>query len=130
MVASFKFSIAIVLSCLIISKGLCQDCPLNKIKIFQFASGRFIQGKTEWVVFLINTCKCALQYIELNCKGFQTVEKIDEAVLLGPTGSGRCLFLNRNQLIKQNIGQFAYAFDTEYNFTVRDILLPNGTCIS
>ncbi|KAF7146501.1 hypothetical protein RHSIM_Rhsim04G0092100 [Rhododendron simsii] len=108
--------------------GLCQDCALSDLRLSQNATGKVIQGKTERIVLFENKCKCAIQYVELNCKGFQTVEKIDQSVLLGPTGDGRCLFLNKNQVIKpNNVARFAYAFDPQFNFSVKDFGLPNGT---
>ncbi|KAI8558859.1 hypothetical protein RHMOL_Rhmol04G0129000 [Rhododendron molle] len=127
MAASVKFLIQIVLSCLLISKGLCRDCALSDIILTQKEAKNSIQ----WTVSLENKCKCAIQDIELNCKGFQTVEKIDQSVLLGPTGDGCCIFLNKNQVIKPNdVGRFTYAFKTQFKFSVRDFSLPNGTCFS
>lgn len=78
---------------------------------------------------LINLCKCALLGVEFNCKGFQSVEELDRSVFLGPTRDGRCLYVNKN-LIRQNIAKFTCAFDPQYNFSVKSLLHPNGTCFS
>ncbi|PQQ03776.1 uncharacterized protein Pyn_15689 [Prunus yedoensis var. nudiflora] len=73
-------SFVLVLLLSLISKGFCA-CTLNNINIGTTRRGREIGGKPEWNVVVTNNCACAQTSIVLSCKGFQTTEPVDPAIL-------------------------------------------------
>ncbi|KAM0061536.1 hypothetical protein Hdeb2414_s0004g00137261 [Helianthus debilis subsp. tardiflorus] len=94
-------------------KGFCQ-CELKDITIGTERTSATIQGKQEWSVSFINTCKCAQQALTVSCDGFQTVEKVDPNVF-APVGKN-CSVNGGRPIATFATVQFLYAWDPPFIF--------------
>ncbi|XP_071721875.1 protein TAPETUM DETERMINANT 1-like [Rutidosis leptorrhynchoides] len=88
------------------------QCTLNDFTIGTVRTDTLIGGKSEWKVTVINTCHCGVQQIYLNCKGFQTVEKIDPNIF--SVHGDRCLLIGGKLLPSKGSVNFAYAWDPPF----------------
>ncbi|KAG8375813.1 hypothetical protein BUALT_Bualt10G0139400 [Buddleja alternifolia] len=105
-----KFPNALLLLCFI-----CKafgECDLNNFVIGTVRSGREIQGKPEWNVQVVNTCKCPQANIVLSCKDFQTVEPIDISIF--QKSGDRCLLNQGRPVQPQESVRFSYAWDPPF----------------
>lgn len=111
-----KLSITLLLVSCFVSRGARgESCDLNSITIGTVRSGREIQGKPEWNVQVVSTCKsCALTNIELSCQGFQTVEAIDPSIFQFQKDGDRCLVNGGRPLQPQASVRFSYAWDPPF----------------
>ncbi|KAL3844015.1 hypothetical protein ACJIZ3_001418 [Penstemon smallii] len=110
MLPQTKFTLAIQLLCFIsIAFG---QCDLNNFVIGTVRSGREIQGKPEWNVQVVNTCKCPQGNIILSCPGFQTAEAIDPAIFV--KSGDRCLINQGRPIQPQASIRFSYAWDPPF----------------
>lgn len=89
------------------------ECSLGDIVITQSATGRKVQGKTEWAVTITNQCACVQKNVKLNCNGFQTVEPVEASRLR--VSVDVCLVSDGQPLFNGGT-VFAYAWDTQFNF--------------
>ncbi|ONI34486.1 hypothetical protein PRUPE_1G484200 [Prunus persica] len=101
--------------------GFCA-CTLNNINIGTTRSGREIGGKPEWNVVVTNNCACAQTSIVLSCKGFQTTEPVDPAIL--KKQGNVCRLIMGNLLDAGASVKFSYAWDPPF------LLLPSSSVIS
>ncbi|CAB4297353.1 unnamed protein product [Prunus armeniaca] len=114
-------SFVLVLLLSLVSKGFCA-CTLNNINIGTARSGREIGGKPEWNVVVTNNCACAQTSIVLSCRGFQTAEPVDPAIL--KKQGDVCLLIMGNLLDAGASVKFSYAWDPPF------LLLPSSSVIS
>lgn len=88
------------------------QCSLSDIHVNQFGTGRTVNGKPQWIVSIINWCACPQTNVQLDCKGFQTVEAIEPSLL---QVSGDVCLLNAGQSVWKAAIQFNYASDTPFS---------------
>ncbi|KAL8243170.1 hypothetical protein R6Q59_009428 [Mikania micrantha] len=108
-----RLLLAILLSSLLF-KGFCQ-CELKDITIGTERTSRQIQGKQEWNVSFINTCKCSQKALVVSCDGFQTVEKVDPNVF-EPTANNNCTVNGGRPIAPFSTVSFLYAWDPPFIF--------------
>ncbi|WJX10918.1 hypothetical protein P8452_01588 [Trifolium repens] len=111
METTFQYLISTIFLALVI-KGSC-DCPLSSLQIVQRQQGQ-VQGKSQWIVSVINHCNCPQSQIVLSCRGFQTVEGINPTILAKQ--GDNCLLYNGHALNPNDIDEFAYAWDPSFPF--------------
>ena len=87
------------------------QCSLSDIHVTQSATGHKVNGKPEWTVSITNRCACVQTNVQLNCKGFQTVEAINSSLL--KVSGDACLVSSGQPLFKGAI-LFNYAWDTQF----------------
>ncbi|CAJ1967852.1 unnamed protein product [Sphenostylis stenocarpa] len=116
---TFKYLTFILFLTLVI-QGSC-DCSLNNINIGTTRSGREVQGQPEWNVTVINNCFCQQSQIKLSCKGFQSSESIDPAIL-SMEGDG-CLLISGNPMKGFDSVNFSYAWDPPF------LMFPSSSVI-
>ncbi|QCD99285.1 TPD1 protein homolog 1B-like [Vigna unguiculata] len=105
-----------ILSIILLLPIICEgSCSLRDLSITQTLTGVKVEGKPEWIVKITNNCACVQLNVILNCKGFQSVEKIDSSVLRN--SSGRCLVNNGQSVYGEDAVQFKYASDKQFPFT-------------
>ena len=92
---------------------MCQ-CELKDITIGTERTSSVIQGKQEWNVSVINTCKCPQQALMVSCNGFQTAEKVDPEVF-APNGDN-CSVNGGRPIAPFSAVQFLYAWDPPFIF--------------
>ncbi|CAH1454398.1 unnamed protein product [Lactuca virosa] len=83
------FQIIIVVLFTLSFKGYGQ-CEIKDITVGTERTSEQIQGKQEWKVSFINTCKCSQQALIVSCNGYQTVEKVDPSIF-APVGNNNCI---------------------------------------
>ncbi|KAL2489549.1 Beta-1 [Forsythia ovata] len=111
MAALIKFSIGFLLFSFI-SPAIGQQCDLNNFVIGTVRSGREIEGKPEWNVQVVNTCKCPQSNIVLSCKGFQTVEPISPSIF---NKVGDFCHINQDLPVQPQASvRFSYAWDPPF----------------
>ncbi|KAG5038353.1 hypothetical protein AAZX31_07G174800, partial [Glycine max] len=101
----------IVFFLVFISQGYSK-CLLSDLSISQIRTGVIVQGKPEWSVTIINKCQCAQKNVILNCRGFQSIERIDPLLLTISLSTGFCL-VKPGQLIYNDV-EFKYAWDHQF----------------
>lgn len=94
---------------------------MSNLVIGTIRSGREIQGKAEWNVIVENHCNCAQSNITLNCRGFQSVERVEPSIF--SVSGDRCLVNNGNSLVGFGSVKFSYAWDPPF------ILMPNSSVV-
>ncbi|WVZ16435.1 hypothetical protein V8G54_009607 [Vigna mungo] len=104
-----KILIATILLALV-SQGYSQ-CSLSDIHVDQKGTGRKVNGKPEWTVTITNRCACVQTNVQLNCKGFQTVEAVDPQFL---KVSGDVCLVNSGKPLFNGAIVFGYASDTQF----------------
>ncbi|ESW06485.1 hypothetical protein PHAVU_010G051700 [Phaseolus vulgaris] len=87
------------------------QCSLNDIHVTQSRTGRTVGGKPEWSVTITNWCACVQQNVQLNCKGFKTVEPVESSLL---KVSGDVCLLSLGQPVWKGAIEFNYAWDTQF----------------
>ncbi|KAL5559755.1 hypothetical protein UlMin_035966 [Ulmus minor] len=111
MAAFMKFIFVTLLINLVI-RGSCQ-CTKHNLRISQTDTGSFVAGKPEWMVTISNNCVCSQSNVVLDCKDFQTVEKIDPSIL--SIHNGQCLVVNYGlPIFESKDFTFKYAWDTSF----------------
>ncbi|KAF4373111.1 hypothetical protein CsatB_008450 [Cannabis sativa] len=106
----------LIITNILINRGICENCSLDNINIGTVRSGREINGKAEWNVTVINTCEnCGQSEIKLGCEGFQTAKPVDPATFLDQ-GHGQCLLINGSILNPKATVRFSYAWDPPFLF--------------
>ncbi|XP_038896903.1 TPD1 protein homolog 1-like [Benincasa hispida] len=112
MVASIKFLCVLFFFCLL-SKGKSQ-CSMNDITISQSTTGKEVNGKQEWRATITNNCVCSQYSVKFDCNGFNSVEKVDESILM--VAGSECLVNNGQPMFKSNPISFTYAWDNAFSF--------------
>jgi len=87
------------------------QCYLNDIHVTQSRTGRTVGGKPEWSVNITNWCACVQQNVQLNCKGFKTVEPVESSLL---KVSGDVCLVSLGQPVWKGAIEFNYAWDTQF----------------
>ncbi|XP_057966939.1 uncharacterized protein LOC131157080 [Malania oleifera] len=90
------------------------QCDVSQIDVHQTNTGKVVKGKPEWRVTITNPCICTFIEIQLNCKGFQSAEKVDSS-LLALSGDA-CLLTNGQPLHGKESTSFSYAWTTQFTF--------------
>nr|GEY23762.1 TPD1 protein homolog 1B-like [Tanacetum cinerariifolium] len=106
----------IILACLwfdILGHG---QCALKDITVGTERTSREIQGKQEWKVMFINTCKCPQQALVVSCPGFQTVEKVDPSLFAPVSGMSKCVVNGGRPIAPFGSVEFLYAWDPPFIF--------------
>ncbi|KAA8525507.1 hypothetical protein F0562_007362 [Nyssa sinensis] len=106
------FVVVILLN--LVTQGLSR-CLFNRIGIGTVSTGREIQGKREWKVTVTNNCECPQAPIYLNCRGFQTVEKVEPPIL--EKRGDQCLLINGRPLGPFASISFSYAMESPFVLT-------------
>ncbi|XP_027080592.1 TPD1 protein homolog 1-like [Coffea arabica] len=119
MAAIFKIlCLSLFLGLLSAGTANAQGCSLSSLIILQAPTGAKVQSKPEFKLTIFNSCACTQTQVKLSCSGFQSVEKINPAVL-SQSGGGSCL-VNGGQPIYYGVthGNFSfnYAADNQYPF--------------
>ncbi|GMH29991.1 hypothetical protein Nepgr_031834 [Nepenthes gracilis] len=109
----FKSCMAVVLTLSLFAEGMCQ-CSKDDLTITQSETGTVINGKPEFRVDVFNACPCTQSSVTLDCRGFQTVEKIDHAVLA--KNGDDCLVGNGSLIPPFQATFFYYAWDSQFPF--------------
>ncbi|KAG4990934.1 hypothetical protein AAZX31_09G080900 [Glycine max] len=100
----------IVFFLVLISQGYSQ-CFVSDISVRQSKTGVIVEGKQEWSVIITNKCPCPQKNVILNCKGFNSIERINPSLLT--VSSDLCL-LNAGQPIYKNVIKFKYVWDHQF----------------
>ncbi|KAE9601149.1 hypothetical protein Lal_00023808 [Lupinus albus] len=111
MASTLTIVVSTLLFLSLISQGYGQPCYLKDLSVQQSPTGAKINGKPEWVVTVTNKCVCVQANVMLNCKGFQTEEKIDPSIL--KVSGNECL-LNFGNAITNNPVTFKYASNNRF----------------
>ncbi|TKY60080.1 hypothetical protein E2542_SST17175 [Spatholobus suberectus] len=96
----------IVFFLVLISQGYSK-CSFNDLTVSQSRTGIIVQGYSQWLVVISNTCPCSQVNVLLNCTGFQSVEHVDPSLL---RVSGSICLLNNGLPIYKNVVKFKYAW--------------------
>ncbi|KGN60075.1 hypothetical protein Csa_001952 [Cucumis sativus] len=113
MVASINYFYLLFFFCLL-SKGNC-ECSMNDIEISQSTTGREVNGKQEWRATIRNKCVCSQYSVKFDCNGFNTVEKVDESILM--VAGSVCLVNNGQPIFNSSPISFTYAWDNAFPFS-------------
>ncbi|KAG4983730.1 hypothetical protein JHK87_028479 [Glycine soja] len=99
---------------LIIAKAYGQ-CTLSKLEVHQYDTGKLVQGKHEYAVSISNKCSelCVHRNVKLNCKGFQTVERVDPSIL--KVSGDVCFVKNGLPITSDAPVNFGYAWSNSFN---------------
>ncbi|CAL0324920.1 unnamed protein product [Lupinus luteus] len=103
--------LSILLFLCLISQGY-GFCSYKDLTVNVEKSGAQIKGKPEWVVTITNNCTCVQMDVQLNCKGFKTVEQIDPSIL--SVSGDVCLVVNNGNPIYKDPIIFKYAWDKKF----------------
>ncbi|KAL7597395.1 TPD1 protein homolog 1B [Lactuca sativa] len=95
-------------------KGYGQ-CEIKDITVGTERTSEQIQGKQEWKVSFINTCRCSQQALIVSCNGFQTVEKVDPSIF-ARVGNNNCIVNGGRAIAPFMTVQFLYAWDPPFIF--------------
>ncbi|CAJ1967319.1 unnamed protein product [Sphenostylis stenocarpa] len=87
------------------------QCSVSDIHVTQSATGRRVGGKPEWSVSITNWCACVQKKVQLNCKGFQTTEAVDDSLL---KVSGDVCLVSGGQPVWKGAIEFNYAWDHQF----------------
>lgn len=98
-----------------IISGNCQ-CSLNDLTISQSSTGSSVDSSPEWKVTITNPCPCSVANVNLQCSGFQPVEKPDPAALA--INGDQCLVNKGMPLYPRTSFTFNYAWNDKYNFSI------------
>lgn len=90
------------------------QCSLSDIHVNQSRTGRTVNGKSQWTVYITNWCACVQTNVQLDCKWFQTVEAIEPSLL---QVSGDVCLVSAGQPIWKGAIEFNYAWDTQFPLT-------------
>lgn len=102
---------------LVFFRAGCWACSAKDIIVNVGPSGRQVQGKTEYMVFVNNFCNCPVEGIMLACPDFQTVEPVNPIYMM-QDHHGRCL-INQSRAIPTNTHvQFNYSWNEQFAFPV------------
>ncbi|XP_076957419.1 uncharacterized protein LOC143632888 [Bidens hawaiensis] len=113
-VTGFMYDPSVLIWCVYTSILGFGQCGLKDITIGTERTTAQIQGKQEWNVSIINTCKCPQQALTVSCDGFQTVEKVDPNVF-APVGN-KCSVNGGKPVAPFGTVQFLYAWDPPFIF--------------
>ncbi|WVZ21840.1 hypothetical protein V8G54_000384 [Vigna mungo] len=100
----------IVFFFIFVSQGYSQ-CSLKDLSVSQSATGVKVQGKEEWSVTIINKCPCVQKNVLINCKGFQSVERINPSVF--KVSKNGCI-VNNGEAVYRDAVKFKYAWDHQF----------------
>ncbi|XP_024995495.1 TPD1 protein homolog 1-like [Cynara cardunculus var. scolymus] len=95
-------------------KGYGQ-CELKDITVGTERTSIQIEGKQEWNVSFINSCKCPQQSLTVSCNGFQSVEKVDPNIF-APVANNNCIVNGGRPIAAFATVWFLYAWDPPFIF--------------
>ncbi|XP_057421407.1 uncharacterized protein LOC130715339 [Lotus japonicus] len=90
--------------------GDLPHCTIKYLTVTQAQTGVQVQGKPQWKVTISNKC-CVQSDVKLDCRGFQTVEKVDPSVL---KVEGDACLVNGGNIIYEDPVIFTYAWDHSF----------------
>nr|AFK48857.1 unknown [Lotus japonicus] len=93
--------------------GDIPHCSIKNLSVKQAQTGVKVQGKPQWEVTISNTC-CVQGDVKVDCRGFQTVEKIDPDVL---KVEGDACLVNNGNVIYEDPVILTYAWDRSFPLT-------------
>ncbi|KVH96508.1 uncharacterized protein At1g05835-like [Cynara cardunculus var. scolymus] len=111
--ASCNSSLLAILLFNLLFQGFCQ-CELKDITIGTERTPAQIEGKQEWNVSFINTCKCPQQALTVSCDGFQSVEKVNPDIFARV--GNNCTVNGGRPIAPFATVQFLYAWDPPFIF--------------
>lgn len=77
---------------------------------------RQVEGKQEWKVSFINTCKnCPQKALTVSCDGFQSTEKVDPK-LFASVGNNKCIVNDGGPIGPSASISFLYAWEPPFIF--------------
>ncbi|XP_057419116.1 uncharacterized protein LOC130713361 [Lotus japonicus] len=92
-------------------------CTIHSLSVAQTQTGVKVQGKPEWSVSITNNCLCNQSSVLLDCRGFQTVEKLNPYVLYTKDNATVCLIKYSNPIVYREVFKFTYAWDKAFPLT-------------
>lgn len=93
-------------------------CGKESIVITQEKTGKVVEGKPEYEVTVLNTCRCTQMKVVAKCYGLSSVEPLDHRVIKPVDDTDYCIVNGGLPVGGGSFVKFRYAWMTPQDFPI------------